>query len=151
MQKTGTQSAARSAAVAAAFAFGATATLAGCGSSAPTATVTQSEWKFDLSATTAKAGKITLKSTNLGGFEHEIVVVKASDPTALPKKADGSVDEDKIAEEQKFGEIEHVAANTSKTGKFDLKAGKYVVFCNLVEKDGTSHFVKGMAATFTVT
>jgi iron uptake system EfeUOB component EfeO/EfeM len=127
-------------------------TAAGCGSSSSQTTkVIQSEWIFTADPMTAKAGKVTISAKNLGGFEHEVVLVKAADPKELPTKADGTVDEEKITEAQKVGEVEHIAPNSSKKTTFTLEAGKYVMFCNLVEKDGTSHFAKGMSGTFTVT
>ena len=127
-------------------------TAAGCGSSSSQTTkVTQSEWVFTADPATAKAGKVTISAKNLGGFEHEVVLVRAADPKELPTKADGTIDEEKITEAQKVGEVEHIAPNSSKKNTFTLEAGKYVMFCNLVEKDGTSHFAKGMSGTFTVT
>jgi hypothetical protein len=40
---------------------------------------------------------------------------------------------------------------SNQDGTLKLTPGKYVVFCNLLEKDGTSHFAKRMYATLTVT
>ena len=49
-----------------------------------------------------------------------------------------------------MGEVEHVAPGTTKTLKLKLGAGKYVLFCNLI--DGKqAHFKEGMHAEFTVT
>ncbi len=92
-----------------------------------------------------------LQKEHVGGAEHEVIVVTGSDPKAFATKADGSVDEDKIAEADKMGEIEHVAASSVKTGTFSLKAGTYVIMCNLVDKAGVAHFTKGMVSTLTVT
>jgi hypothetical protein len=70
---------------------------------------------------------------------------------ALATKADGTVDEDKLTADQKMGDVEKVAAQTNKDGTLRLTAGKYVLFCNVVEKDGASHFAKKMYGTLTVT
>jgi hypothetical protein len=126
--------------------------LAGCGGdSTPTAKVTASEWLLQAAPTSAKNGQVKFTVDNVGGFEHELVIVQGSDPKALPTKADGSVDEDQIPEAQKVGEVENVAGRTNKSGTFAMQKGTYVLFCNLSEKDGTSHFAKGMSTTFTVT
>jgi plastocyanin len=129
------------------------ATLAaGCSSSrSADVTVKTSEWIFEQSSTSVKAGDVKFRVDNVGGAEHELVVVRAAAPSALPTKTDGTVDEDQLTTDQKMGEVEKVAANTKKDGTLKLTAGTYVVFCNLVEKDGTSHFAKKMYGTLTVT
>jgi uncharacterized cupredoxin-like copper-binding protein len=114
-------------------------------------TVKTSEWIFEQSSTSVKAGDVKFRVDNVGGAEHELVVVRANDPAALPTKADGTVDEEKLTEDQKMGEVEKVVAKSKKDGTLKLTAGKYVVFCNLVEKDGTSHFAKKMYGTLTAT
>jgi hypothetical protein len=125
---------------------------AGCSSSSSAdVTVKTSEWIFEQSTTTVKAGNVKFRVDNVGGAEHELVVVRAAEPSALPTKADGTVDEEKLTEDQKMGEVEGVAAQSKKNGTLKLTAGKYVVFCNLVDKDGTSHFAKKMFGTLIVT
>ena len=126
--------------------------LTGCGGdSTPTTKVTASEWLLQAASTSVKGGQVKFTVNNVGGFGHELVIVHGSDPKALPTKADGSVDEDQIPEAQKVGEVENIAAKTAKSGTFAMQKGTYVLFCNLSEKDGTSHFAKGMYTTFTVT
>ena len=126
--------------------------LAGCGGdSNPTAKVTASEWVLQVAPGSAKSGQVKFTVNNGGGLEHELVIVQEPNPQALPTKADGSVDEDQIPEAQKVGEVENVASNSEKSGTFAMQKGTYVLFCNLSEKDGTSHFGKGMSTTFTVT
>jgi plastocyanin len=129
----------------------ATAATACGGTKSADVTVKTSEWIFEQSSTSVKAGDVKFRVNNVGGAEHEIVVVRAAEPSALPTKADGTVDEEKLTEDQKMGEVEGVAAQSKKDGTLKLTAGKYVVFCNLVEKDGTSHFAKKMYGTLTVT
>ena len=93
-------------------------------------------------------GKIKLAVKNGGIEKHELVVVRGSDPKALPTKADGSVDEEKIAKADKRGELGELKARKTKSKVFKFPPGSYIFFCNLVdkEKDGTvvSHFARGM-------
>jgi hypothetical protein len=128
-------------------------TIAAACSSSKSADVTvkTSEWLWEQSATSVKAGDVKFRVDNVGGAEHELVVVRAADPSALPTKTDGTVDEEQLTEDQKMGEVEGVTAQSKKDGTLKLAAGKYVVFCNLVDKDGTSHFAKKMYSTLTVT
>jgi hypothetical protein len=119
--------------------------LAGCGSdkNASTATGTGaadgsqptfvlSEFKISLDGT-IPAGQVDVKIDNQGGEKHEVVIVTAKDAASLPKKADGSVDEDKIPEADKVGESGDVPALTSVTKSFTFKPGAYVAFCNIVD------------------
>jgi hypothetical protein len=102
----------------------------------------------------APAGKINFHIENAGKEPHEFVVVKGSDPAALPTDADGKVLEDKLPADAFIGEVEPFGGGTSCDGTFDLAAGNYVLFCNIVEKeeDGTmeSHYKEGMHTAFTV-
>ena len=113
-------------------------------------TVRVSEWIFEPSAETVTFGDVTIMVNNVGTKEHELVVIKGSDPAAFEKKADGSVDEEKLAEADKRGEVEGVLAASDKSATLALEPGNYVIFCNLVDADGTSHFAKGMVSTLTV-
>ncbi len=125
----------------------------GCsGGDAPDAklTVKMSEWLFEPSATSIKSGNVKFTVNNVGGAEHELVIVKGTDPKALATKTDGSVDEEKILEALKVGEVEKVAARTTKSGTLEVEPGTYVLMCNLVDANGASHFAKGMVATLTV-
>ena len=134
-----------------------------------------SEFKINLERT-IPAGQIDVKIDNQGGEKHEVVIVAAKDANALPKKADGSVDEDKIPQTDKIGESGDVAARTSTTKSFTLKSGTYIAFCNIVDDMGMTgstmmgttmmgggsggpaagsaaghvHFAQGMFTTFTV-
>jgi uncharacterized cupredoxin-like copper-binding protein len=98
--------------------------------------------------TTAQAGATTIEAPNDGSVEHELVVFKTNmDPAKLPTEANGEVNEekmDKVAESA--GEIADVEAGETKSGKFNLTPGKYVVFCNL-----PGHYAQGMYGTLTVT
>jgi hypothetical protein len=103
---------------------------------------------------TVAPGKVQFVVKNVGGETHEFVVVRGSDPAALPTDADGAVDETQIPAADMIGEVEDIASQ--KTGKtsLKLKAGTYIVFCNIVVEDAAggkvSHFAKGMVNTITV-
>ncbi|MFN8124152.1 MAG: sulfocyanin-like copper-binding protein [Thermoleophilia bacterium] len=94
------------------------------------------------SVTSAPAGNITFTVVNDGKMMHEMVVVPepAGGAQAL-KKADGSADETGSP-----GEAPDIAAGATKKVTLDLKAGKYLLLCNL-----PGHFAGGMYTEFTVT
>jgi uncharacterized cupredoxin-like copper-binding protein len=117
-------------------------------------TVTLSDYTMTPAPNSVTAGDVKITAVNNGKLQHEIVVVRADAASALPKKSDGSVDEEKIAESAKQGEIEDVAAGTTKSATIALTAGNYVIFCNVVDgkaPNTISHFQKGMSSTLTVT
>jgi hypothetical protein len=100
------------------------------------------------------AGEVEFTADNIGSETHEMVVVRAANAEDLPTDADGAVDEEQIPKADQIGEVEDVPAGKSKSVSFDLKAGKYVIFCNIVEEESdgrmVSHFHEGMHETFTV-
>lgn len=123
----------------------------GCGSDT-TATATAkptgptfllSEFVVKLDRATLPHGKVTITANNAGGEEHELVLVKAAALSDLPTKPDGSVDEDKIPESDKAGEIDHVRAHESKSATLDLAPGTYVAFCNIIDGMGASGMMPG--------
>jgi hypothetical protein len=113
------------------------------------------EWSVAPKPPSVKAGTITFDAANTGADAHELVVVRADDPAALPKTADGIVDESKLPEGALVGEIEAFPAKQSCQGTFALAAGRYALFCNLLETeaDGTkeNHYANGMRTAFEVT
>lgn len=154
--------------------IGAVLGLAACGTSKSSSSgSSSSENTFVLSEFTIipptnvlHAGKVLVTANNVGGEVHEIVLVRAAGVGAFTKDADGSVDENKIREADKVGEIEAVGARSRKSATFDLTAGTYVAFCNLIDTMGSGssmmhgsdmepgsghvHFSEGMHVTFTV-
>lgn len=131
-----------------ALAFFATA----CGSDEPAAAPSPSakgatfvldEWSVVPPAGDLPAGKVAITAENKGSETHELVIVRADDAASLPKKADGSVDEDKIPESKKAGEIADLAAGKTTTKTLELPAGDYVAFCNIVEDMGKGHMGSG--------
>lgn len=153
--------------------------FAACGSSGKSGAPSSSDNTFVLSEFTIlpptnalHEGSVSITANNVGGEVHELVLVRAASVDTLPMKSDGSVDEDKIAAADKVGEIPDVAARSEKSATFDLTAGRYVAFCNLVDTmmgsdttmmggtsttmggmgsgEGHIHFAKGMHVTFIV-
>jgi hypothetical protein len=99
-------------------------------------------------------GTISFEATNVGADAHELVVVRADDPATLPRSADGTVDEGKLPAGAFIGEVEAFPAKQRCRGTFTLTAGRYALFCNLLETeaDGTreNHYANGMRAGFQV-
>ena len=145
-----------------------------CGSSKNRSASLPSDNTFGLSEftvippkNTLHSGSVTLTANNLGGETHELVIVRAASVDAITKMSDGSVDEGKIAKADKVGEIPDLKAGAHASKTFELSAGTYVAFCNIVDKmmgsssstmDGSGmatgtghvHFAEGMHVTFTV-
>jgi hypothetical protein len=112
------------------------------------------------------AGNVQVTADNVGGEAHELVIVRAASAESLPKKADGSVDESQLRGSDEVGVIDTVPAHSRQSARFDLKAGTYVAFCNLIDSmpsstsrsgsgvirtsTGPVHFARGMHVTFTV-
>ncbi len=117
---------------------------------APGSTVDYSlvEWGIK-GAATAKAGSVTFNVKNDGKFKHELVVVRADSYKALPQEASGHILEDKIPQADKAGEAGEIGIGETKSVTLDLKAGKYVVFCNILDKE-VSHAAKGQVIELTV-
>jgi hypothetical protein len=110
------------------------------------------EWSVTPTPDSANAGPINFATSNAGAENHELVIVKADSADDLPV-VEGAVDEDALPEGAFIGEIEAFGAGGTCVGTFDLPAGNYVLFCNIVEtEDGEqeSHFLEGMHTEFTV-
>jgi hypothetical protein len=121
--------------------------------------VTVKEWSVAPAEASAAAGKIKFEVMNQGpNHKHELVVAKTDlGPNALPTNADGSVNETGTGITV-IGEIEEFAVGEDAEDEFDLTAGKYVLFCNVVEDEAMpdmggikAHYKLGMFAAFTVT
>lgn len=115
--------------------------------------VVLSEWIVKPKPKTVKSGRVNVVAKNLGSEDHELVIVEGDDPEALPTDENGAVIEEEL-EDIEVGEIEDVESRSSKSKKFRLEPGTYVIFCNITEEeeDGTieSHFAEGMHNTLKV-
>jgi uncharacterized cupredoxin-like copper-binding protein len=112
-----------------------------------TITAKESEFKIDLSATSAPAGSVTFQITNGGTVVHEFVVMKtdlAADKLPVDASA-GTVSED-TAGLTVVDEVEDLAVGASAPLTVDLPAGHYVIICNV-----PAHYAGGMHADFTTT
>ena len=101
------------------------------------------------------AGAITFVAKNIGGTEHELVVVRTNfEPDALPTKENGSVeggDEDVSV----VGDTNPFPAEQERTLTLTLEPGSYVLLCDVVQEiegeEPVIHYQKGMFAAFEVT
>jgi uncharacterized cupredoxin-like copper-binding protein len=92
-----------------------------------------------------KAGEVTFKVTNDSkDTVHEMIVMYLADPRKpLPYlDAENRVDEDRAGDK---GEVSELDPGKSGTLTVDLKAGKYLLICNV-----PGHYGAGMWAEFTV-
>ncbi len=108
-----------------------------------------------LDPTSVDAGSVEIVAKNVGGDLHDLLIVRGDDPGALPVNEDGAVIEDDLPKDDFIGKIAVVEAGTEESAWFDLDAGSYIVFCNIVVPTAVpplpiSHFKDGMVSTFTV-
>jgi hypothetical protein len=96
------------------------------------------------------AGSLEIVAKNQGGDVHDLVIVKGDDPALLPVDEYGAVIESDLPEGDFIGEIALVDAGTEESASFDLDAGSYILFCNILAVP-FSHFEDGMVNTLTVT
>ena len=121
--------------------------------------VTLEEFTITPHPALVKSGAVTFDVDNVGSITHEMVIVRASSPGALPKvtktgeRAVGDVNEEAIPAADKIGETGDVPAQAHITKTFNLSPGTYVLFCNIDNRNGgtvLNHFQHGMSATLTV-
>ena len=102
---------------------------------------TKGQMTMTVTPTSAPAGKVKFTVTNSGTVIHEFVVLKTKVPfDKLP------VTKNRISEAKSVGEIGDIGKGKTKSKTFKLKAGKYVLVCNIAK-----HYQLGMRAPFTVT
>ncbi len=129
--------------------------LSACGSDDNELSVQLAEWSVTVDGS-ADSGDVSITADNVGAEAHELVIVKGLSISELEGFLDetGFVVEDDLPEGAFIGEIEEFAAGTSDDGTFNLPAGDYVFFCNIVEEedDGSyeSHFLEGMTTTVSI-
>jgi uncharacterized cupredoxin-like copper-binding protein len=120
--------------------------------------VTLEEFTITPHPALVKAGPVTFDIDNVGSLTHEMVIVRAPNPAALPtvtkagERAVGAVNEEAIPEVEKIGETGDVPPRTHVTKTFTLTPGTYVLFCNIDNHNGATvlnHFQHGMNTTLT--
>ena len=95
-----------------------------------------------VSPMTVRHGKVKMKVTNQGTELHEMVVLKTNTPfDKLVEDAN-----EKVSESQAVGEVPTLAKGKTKSLTLKLKAGDYVLVCNI-----HGHYAAGMRSGFTVT
>jgi uncharacterized cupredoxin-like copper-binding protein len=112
-----------------------------------TLTVKMADYSFTPANPTVKAGDVTISAPNGGQVEHELVLLKTNDnPASLPVNGN-EVDEDGLEAKgaESPGEITDVPPGQTKSGKFKLTPGKYVMICNV-----PGHYKLGMYGSVTV-
>ncbi|MEX2031291.1 MAG: plastocyanin/azurin family copper-binding protein [Dehalococcoidia bacterium] len=119
----------------------ATSTGTGSGEEAAVAAVL-TEWTIEIDRDSAPAGEVVFNADNQGTIPHELVVIKSDlAEDALPV-VDGKVDESQV---DVIGEIEEFPAGETVSASLTLKAGNYLLICNV-----PAHYGQGMHTTFTV-
>ena len=102
--------------------------------------VTEKEFTINAVPASAKPGRVTFVVKNAGKLEHELVVVKTNlAPGKLPLKGT------KASEAGRVGKIPPFKPGATKQLSLDLKAGKYVLFCNV-----SGHYKLGQRTGFKV-
>ncbi len=98
------------------------------------------------------AGAVSLRLTNVGSVDHELVVLPLADGQQIGRRAvdaDGTVDEsDSLGEASRTngaGEGDGIAPGTTGWVTLDLAPGRYELVCNL-----PGHYAAGMVALLVV-
>ena len=101
------------------------------------------EFKVLTSPASAKRFFVSFRVTNTGKIAHEFVVLKTNvAPSKLPVKSGKAVEKGRVG---KIG-APRLKPGASRTLNLNLKAGKYVLLCNL-----PGHYQAGQRAGFAVT
>lgn len=115
---------------------------------AGTVDVVIKEYTVEPNPASVPAGEVTFNVTNEGALDHEMLVIKTDlSAKKLPRnpKEPERVDEDSKAGMETIGEVEAIKPGKSSSKSFDLKAGKYVLLCNI-----TGHYTSGQYTDFEV-
>jgi uncharacterized cupredoxin-like copper-binding protein len=113
----------------------------GTAATATTVKVTEKEFTVKPVPVKAKAGKVTFSVRNVGKLEHEFVVIKTNlAPGKLP------IVGNKASEKGRVGKVPPFKPGKTKTLTLTLKAGKYVLLCNVA-----GHYKFGQRAGFRAT
>jgi uncharacterized cupredoxin-like copper-binding protein len=103
------------------------------------------EWNVRPNKASVPVGSVTFVARNVGTIPHELVVLKTDLNADSLVREGAQVNED--ASGELIGEIEEdeLGPGQSARGTFDLRAGKYVLFCNI-----PAHYQSGMFTNFEV-
>lgn len=117
-------------------------------------TLTFDEWSIAAEPADVTAGEITFALVNDGDAAHNLVIVKSDLPPGELPVSDEAVDKSRLNVEGGAGPIAPGPAPTDDPGyTVSLSPGKYVLFCDVVIRDGAnveSHYRNGMYASFFV-
>ena len=103
--------------------------------------VTEKEFKVTPVPVKAPAGFVSFKVKNIGALKHEFIVLKSKVAASkLPVKNNKAVLKGTVK-----GKLASVAPGQTKTLTIKLRAGKYILLCNL-----PAHYKAGQRAAFTV-
>jgi hypothetical protein len=123
--------------------------LGAAGTGASTIDVSLLEWDIK-SPASVKSGKVTMNVKNDGKNPHELAIVKGESYEALPKLANGAVDEPKLTAGDLLGRTQKLKGGEVCGATLDLAPGKYVLVCN-IQFGEISHAGKGQKLNFEVT
>jgi len=134
--------------------------VASCGddddgnSTTTTVDITLREFSVTPAQPSAPAGRVAFHVTNVGEDMHEFLVIKTDlAPDALPTEENGSYLEDGPGTEL-LDEIDLVNPGETKNLTLNLKAGHYVLICNMVHMESNGdvevHYAMGMRTAFVV-
>ena len=103
------------------------------------------EFAFHPNHVTVAPGAVTIVAPNVGKVVHELVLFKTNrDPGSFPV-SDRRIDEEGVKGAKSVGEIADVRPGQSKRHRFQLKAGKYAMICNVA-----GHYQAGMYGSLVV-
>ena len=109
--------------------------------SSATTKVTEKEWGVTPLPAKVKAGKVTFSVKNIGHLNHEFIVIRTSKlANRLPTR--GAV---AVVTTGQVGKIAQFKPGVTRTLTLTLKAGHYVLICNL-----PGHYKAGQYTNFTV-
>ncbi len=118
---------------------------AGAAANPGTIDITETDYKFELSSSTAPAGTVTFHIVNKASdVAHDFVIIQTDTPAGkLPLTSAGLVDTAKSG--KVMGSAAKIPTDGSKDLTVDLTAGHYAIICDL-----PGHYQLGMYADFTV-
>ena len=123
---------------------------AGCGTATKLAAdgqvvnVTERDFSIKASPKRLSAGQVVFHALNRGPDEHELIIVRASDPK-LKLRSDGMTVSEEGLESSTVGTLEPGEPGSVRELRANLKPGRYVLICNM-----SGHYMGGMHTVVTV-